>query len=525
MARADAPPPPPPLAISAAAARGNHPLLGKTPLAVFSALALLAIPYASPKLEKFQVARIPGTEDDVEQDPVEANALAAIPAPSSTGEITLKASENTGTITNALPTDGKEVEVDPELLAKTRGSIAIENPASMDAFYARLAKTVAKEPGAVTRVLHYGDSVITSDFISGTMRRKLQKDFGDAGHGFILIANPWEWYFHNDVDHGASSGWTSSRITGPFAGDGLYGLGGVVFKGAGANAFFATTTKGDYGRKVSKFELFYLEHPQGGDVELSVESATKIPGSKPEVVRFSTKGPAKVSRKKSVAVTTPIENGAKLSVRAFGNGEDRLYGVVLEGDGPGVTYDALGANGARVRLLKGIDADHWKEQMALRDPALLVFQYGTNESEEGSVAKDYEEVLGEVLDRARAAAPNAACLVAAPLDRAEKGGTDGLRTKKVIPKLVDAQARVAKAHGCAFWNTFQAMGGEGSMAKWVRARPALGSGDFTHPTPAGAEVIGDLLHKSVLAGYEAWQAKHPTAPKLPAALAPQEPPH
>ena len=49
-------------------------------------------------------------------------------------------------------------------------------------------------------------------------RRKMQARFGDAGHGFILIANPWEWYYHNDVSHGSGDGWNANRITGPLAG-------------------------------------------------------------------------------------------------------------------------------------------------------------------------------------------------------------------------------------------------------------------------------------------------------------------
>ena len=37
------------------------------------------------------------------------------------------------------------------------------------------------------------------------------------------------------------------------------------------------------------------------------------------------------------------------------------------------------------------------------------------------------------------------------------------------------------------------MGGEGSMAKWVDARPQLAGYDYTHPTPLGAEAIATLL--------------------------------
>ena len=51
----------------------------------------------------------------------------------------------------------------------------VEDPArAMDNFYASLALTQAKQPGAVTRVTHYGDSPITNDGITSTVRRLLQ---------------------------------------------------------------------------------------------------------------------------------------------------------------------------------------------------------------------------------------------------------------------------------------------------------------------------------------------------------------
>jgi lysophospholipase L1-like esterase len=61
---------------------------------------------------------------------------------------------------------------------------------------------------------------------------------------------------------------------------------------------------------------------------------------------------------------------------------------------------------------------------------------------------------------------------------------------------------VALAHGAAFWNTFDAMGGEGSMARWSRSRPQLGGEDLTHPTPLGAEAIGALLSGAIIDAYE-----------------------
>jgi lysophospholipase L1-like esterase len=479
----------------------SSPLAGKTSIAVGVMLTLLAIPYLSPGLARFRVARAPW-DHSLTADVANAAATPTSAPQLTQGETTLKASKNEATVTNALPdAPGAARALDAQALAKTKGSIAVEDDTghALDAFYASLAKTKAKQPNAVTRILHYGDSVITSDYVSGTMRRKMQTELGDSGHGFILVANPWEWYFHNDVAHGAGEGWSSSRVTGPTTKDGMYGVGGVTFTGApGASAFFGTSERGTYGKKVSRFDVYYLETPAGGEVEAKIGNT---------IERFSTKGEGKVSRIRSFTVP---DGEAKLTVKVI-SGSPRLFGVALERDVPGVVYDALGANGARAELLAAMNSAHLAEQMGLRKPALIILQYGTNESEAPGLPGNYERTLGAVVSMMKAAAPHASIVIAAPLDRAETSEGGGFRTKPIIKKLVAAQRNVAKEAGVAFWNTYEAMGGEGSMAKWMKS--GLAGGDLTHPSPQGAEVLGDLFYKSLTTGFEAWLSRHPDAAK------------
>jgi lysophospholipase L1-like esterase len=461
-------------------------------------LAALAVPYTTPRLRVLRVVPVPwDTESTSETETPGPASTASAPAPA-TGEQSLPASENTPTTHNALPDDSRTLppDMDPQV-AGTLRTTAVEDPSghALDGFFAHLARTDRREANAVTRILHYGDSTIASDYISGTMRRRLQARFGDAGHGFILIANPWEWYFHNDVIHSSEGEWKASRLAGPIAPDGMYGLGGVSFTSYGGGvAWFGTPGRGDFGRKVSRYDLYYLEQPGGGDVELGLR------GAPPE--RFSTRGAAKVSRVRSVHA----EDGeSKLTVRSVGGGPVRLFGVALERDQPGVVYDALGSHAAMAVYWQRQDPAHWKEQLTLRAPALIVFQYGTNESDLWRLDRDeYEHALAGLLDELVEASSGASLLVVSPLDRAEsKGGK--LATKQVILDLVAIQRRVARAHGAAFWDTFSAMGGEGSMGRWVKARPQLGGGDLTHPTPLGAEVLGDMLSDALIAAYDRWR--------------------
>src|SRR5215472_13108119 len=56
-----------------------------------------------------------------------------------------------------------------------------DSDGALDGFYRALTRTERREPGAVTRIVHYGDSPTSADLITGDVRAALQSRFGDAG--------------------------------------------------------------------------------------------------------------------------------------------------------------------------------------------------------------------------------------------------------------------------------------------------------------------------------------------------------
>ena len=127
----------------------------------------------------------------------------------------------------------------------------------------------------------------------------------------------------------------------------------------------------------------------------------------------------------------------------------------------------------------------------------------------------YQATLSTFVENLKAAAPESSILIAAPVDRAEKTDRGEIRTREIIVRLTDAQRKVAQSRGVAFWNTFEAMGGRGTVKRWLFTKPNLYNWDFTHPTTQGAMVIGDLLVGALLRGYSAYEARTPSAPSLP----------
>jgi hypothetical protein len=63
--------------------------------------------------------------------------------------------------------------------------------------------------------------------------------------------------------------------------------------------------------------------------------------------------------------------------------------------------------------------------------------------------------------------------------------------------------------GCAFWDAREAMGGPGSMARWLNRK--LAWGDLFHLTDQGLTIIGHTLADAMLLAFDQWIVRHPEA--------------
>jgi len=369
----------------------------------------------------------------------------------------------------------------------------IEDPSdAMTPFYEALRRTAERQPRAITRVAHYGDSTIAGDGVTSTLRRRLQQRFGDAGHGFVLVARGSMPYGHRDLDHDSDGMWDLDQLVRAGRRDHIYGYGGVMARSVGnGTARFETAEDTPVGRAVSRFELWYREHPRGGRVALRVDRGER------EIV--STRG--ETERDAWHVIEVP-DGPHELRLQTVGGGESRLFGVVLERDGPGVVYDSLGMVGARARRMNGLAPEHFASQHQHRETDLIVLHFGGNDADDTRrTPEQFEQDFREIIQLARAARPEAGCLLMAPLDQAHRDRRGRIATMPQVPVIVAAQRRAAEAEGCAFFDTWTAMGGDGAMRRWWRSDPRLAFGDFRHATPAGYRVIGNMLYRALLKGF------------------------
>ena len=238
----------------------------------------------------------------------------------------------------------------------------------------RSTRTEHHDAEPITRVVFFGDSVVASDFGTGTLRRVLETRFGDAGHGFVLVANAWPQYFHNDVYRLADKGWHVSRIVGPRATRrilrprwrlvqrsvgakvaGGYGEDGHVRSERGAVRASSTSTQ-----------------PGGGVLRASVDGNV--------VQSIDTAGPEKRAafaelRRPGRSARARAPHGARQRASVRRRSRARHAGRRTRRD------RCRRAHGS-ARSRRSTSA-HFAESLAWRHPNLVVYQFGANESGDG----------------------------------------------------------------------------------------------------------------------------------------------
>ena len=379
----------------------------------------------------------------------------------------------------------------------TREIELLGDSGALEHFHEALSAVAREEEGAKARIVVYSTSTNGSDRVTQQLRRVLGAHFGDGGKGWVPIAPAWKWQRHQDVVW-RRNGWTTHDVTRRNGAGGRYGYGGVEASGyRGASASFGTVSSGPTNRVASRFALFYQARPRGGALLLAIDDG--------EPVRIETRA-ERVEDRRYELRAEPGPHTLKVKVE---RGLARLYGVTLENDSPGVVVDAVMLIGAFVNRLNNFDTEHIAEQIRQRSPDLLVFYMGANDAAAGSVAwrpERFVRLYVQAIERIHAGRPEASCLVMSILDQGMRR-RGRIVTRPRVPKVVAAQQRVARKAGCAFFDLFQAMGGEGSMGRWYAATPRLVTSDYGHPTVAGARVVGLLLGRAMFRAWDDWLAR------------------
>jgi lysophospholipase L1-like esterase len=342
-------------------------------------------------------------------------------------------------------------------------------------FHEALSALAAGARSDHVRILFFGDSHAQGELWTGGLRRRLQARFGDGGPGFFAAGSPRH---RNDAltskSHGAFVVSPRDPATTSRSGDGKLGLGGLV----------ARSERGTSGLEIAP------RTPGDSSMRWDVCS---LAGAKEDAVRVGGTGlePNVVHGAPGELVHTVVKTQPphRLTIDVGGAA---LCGVVGEREGrPGVVLDALGINGARFATMLAWDEATFRAELARRKPDLVVLEYGTNEaSDRPPRPADLARDLADVVARVRGGAPLASCLVLSLTERNDRVDE--------TPILRDAEAEAAARAGCAFWDTYDEMGGRGSLAAWQGETPTLAQRDGIHLTADGYDKLAELLYADLV---------------------------
>ena len=183
-----------------------------------------------------------------------------------------------------------------------------------------------------------------------------------------------------------------------------------------------------------------------------------------------------------------------------------LHGAVLGSTGSqGVVWHELGVNGASTAGF--LRAEGFEATLAAIGPELVIFGLGINDAHgppSGFDRSAFEARYDRLIASVRTSAPGAAILLLTNTDSAFRG-----RPNPNAEAVREAMFALGTRHGVAVFDQYRAMGGSGSMARWVAAGWA--QSDNIHFTRTGYSLLARLLFDALLAGWGDFVS--PTAPK------------
>ncbi len=370
----------------------------------------------------------------------------------------------------------------PKLIQRRKGSKDIEDfgPDNLSFFFESLRNSKS-EP---VRIAFFGDSYIEGDILVAPFRDTLQSIFGGRSVGYMPITSEVN-MFRTSIQH-TFSNWETFSIVGRKSELHPLGMPGLSFSPQEGNE---VEYKPAYKRQPFRFaKIFYKSV---GDFALKV------------TLNDSTKSMYPLTGNDSVKqFQVPARNFSRVGFSFSEFNQLTLYGAALE-DSVGISVDNLSMRSNPGLGLNQISDEMYLQFNQLRNYKLIILQYGLNVvSENDSTGyRGYQQKMSELVIRLKNLFPETSFLLIGVSDRSIKKGNEMI-TMPGIFVLRDVQRKIAFKSQIAFWDLFEAMGGENSMVKYTEANPPLGAKDYTHLTFRGGRKIAKRLADALLKAHK-----------------------
>ena len=356
----------------------------------------------------------------------------------------------------------------------------------------------AQDRGKTYRVMYYGDSQIEMDRISSVLRQKLQELFGGSGPNMIPAVQPVPTISVSQHASGLNRFAVYGDASNQRANHNRYGVMAQFSQvvGGGSVSFSRTnhTQAFNNAKEISTVSVLLGKNSQNFTATLKCGDIA----TEPKVLPAND----------SVSLITWIlpEDIQRGTINFKGNAE--IYAILLDGD-PGVAIDNVALRGCSGTIFTRMNESIARQAFKLLDTKLIILQFGGNRMPGITSSKNIPPYMAELekqIQYMRRVAPKATLLFIGPADMGRSyGGKIG--TWHGLPELNDSLRAMALRNKVAYWDMFNVMGGEGSMAQWVKHKPALAGPDYIHFTFTGAQEIGSDLARSFTTYYDFYKLR------------------
>lgn len=363
-------------------------------------------------------------------------------------------------------------------------------------FFGALNK-IKREKGKV-RIAYFGDSMIEGDLITQDLRNEMQETFGGAGVGFVPVTSIVSG-FRTSIIH-QFGGWTTHTLLDNVPASHVLGISGYGFVPAVSKVDTSSDNGGSWVKyvavKQNHLNKFYKTKIVYG--KSTGENYALVNGSRYKLDGEKAVNQIEINNGKGVqAVHAKFQCSSPIDI----------FGFSMESD-TGAFVDNFSFRGNSGFPLVKVPQNVYSGTDDCLGYDLIVLEYGLNAVSPGVTDFSwYERGMMNVIKHIKASFPNSSILLISVGDKSyRKAGV--YETDPSVPLLVSVQKRMAEKTGCAYWSLFDAMGGQGSMVKWVEGDTAYANRDYTHFNFRGAHKVGKLLYAKLMTEYNDYNKKH-----------------
>lgn len=378
---------------------------------------------------------------------------------------------------------------------------------NLDRFFEKLVK-VATDKKKI-HILHYGDSQIEGDRITGFIRERLQNQFGGNGPGLVPANNVYNTFAFVEAYSDNFKRYTC------FGGDKLNNRKyGVMGSAARFTKEYSDSTEiaNENTIKTAWIELAASPNAFGrsrnfNTVKMHYNSCIKpcainVYENGTLIHQDSLKMDGKAHTFKLSFPSTP----GKLKFEFKSAISPTISNFSLEGD-YGLQVSNIGMRGSSGTIFGSMDRAVVADAMNDLGVELIIMQFGGNSVpsfKDSSGVRNYASYFKGQLNTLKSIRPSAAIIVIGPSDMSKM--VDGIyETYPLLPYCVEQMKKVSIEAGAGYWDLFDAMGGINSMPAWVEK--GLAGSDYIHFSNGGTRIAAQKFYDAFIAEYIRWSGK------------------